>query len=235
MKAVILQSNYIPWKGYFDLISNADVCVFLDSVQFTKNDWRNRNRILSGKGDDIWLSIPVGQSISRKIMDVELPQNDWGKRHLSTFKAHYGKAPNFSRAYETLSDEIESTPKLLSSLNQKLIERITREYFHPSIEFVNDYDLLDDVPSLERNQRIISILKAVEATEYISGPSASSYIDDKRYKSENISIRYANYEGYPKYSQNGSIFRDDISILDLISWNGNSSIDFLKREELLVS
>ena len=233
MRAVILQSNYIPWKGYFDLISNADVCIFLDSVQFTKNDWRNRNIILNGKGENVWLTIPVGQSISRKITDVELPTNDWGKRHLSLFKSNYGHAPYFDSAYQILSDEVNSTHTFLSSFNQSLIKRLMKDFFNPSVDFINDFELLEGVETMERNQRIINLLNAVGANEYISGPSASSYIDTEAFDSSRIKILYAEYGGYPEYPQVGESFRNDVSVLDLISWNGTRSIEYLKRKDLL--
>jgi hypothetical protein len=71
MTAVVLQSSYIPWRGYFDLIHDADVFVFYDDVQYTVNDWRNRNRIKTANGV-VWLTIPVGNQNDRRICDVAL-------------------------------------------------------------------------------------------------------------------------------------------------------------------
>ena len=86
-KIAILQSNYIPWKGYFDLISKVDEFVIYDDVQFTKNDWRNRNKIKTPKGLE-WITIPVGQNIKRKIKDVVINSN-WQKKHWKTLQMNY--------------------------------------------------------------------------------------------------------------------------------------------------
>mgnify|MGYP000340695346 CR=1 FL=1 len=80
MKVVINQSNYLPWKGYFDLIASVDEFILYDEVQFTKNDWRNRNRIKTARGVE-WLSIPVGQDIRRSISEVQLSDPSWQEKH----------------------------------------------------------------------------------------------------------------------------------------------------------
>ena len=101
-KVAILQSNYIPWKGYFDLIAAVDEFILYDDVQFTKNDWRNRNKIKTPQGAQ-WLSIPVGQNISRRIRDVELPDTKWQLRHWKTIQSNYGRALYFEEVAAILS------------------------------------------------------------------------------------------------------------------------------------
>jgi hypothetical protein len=96
MRLVINQSNYIPWKGYFDLIHDADVFVFYDDVQFTKNDWRNRNLVKTAAGVQ-WLTVPVGRDVSRRIDEVALTDGRWQKKHWRTFEQLYGRAPFFDR------------------------------------------------------------------------------------------------------------------------------------------
>ena len=75
-KIAILQSNYIPWKGYFDLVAAVDEFILYDDMQFTKNDWRNRNKIKTPKGTE-WITVPVGQDIRRRIRDVEIRDDRW--------------------------------------------------------------------------------------------------------------------------------------------------------------
>ena len=90
----VIQSNYIPWKGYFDIINDADLFVFYDDVQFTKNDWRNRNIIKTPLGNK-WLSVPVGKKIHRLICDVRIDDSEWGKKHWHTICQFYSRAPYF--------------------------------------------------------------------------------------------------------------------------------------------
>lgn len=76
-KVGVIQSNYIPWKGYFDLIHDVDLFVFYDDVQYTKNDWRNRNLIKTPTGAK-WLTIPVSSNLNNLIYEVELKDHSEG-------------------------------------------------------------------------------------------------------------------------------------------------------------
>src|SRR4051812_45940055 len=97
MKVAVLQSNYVPWKGYFDLIHDVDLFVFYDEVQYTKNDWRNRNRIYTKNGLQ-WLTIPVSRdSVHQKISEVKLPSNSWREQHWKSLAFGYAQAPHFTQ------------------------------------------------------------------------------------------------------------------------------------------
>ena len=102
---VVLQSNYIPWKGYFDLVHDADLFIFYDDLQFTKNDWRNRNKLKSAKGTE-WLTIPVGIDANRLICEVELKDATWQWKHWQTIQHLYGKSPYFSRYKAFFEDNL---------------------------------------------------------------------------------------------------------------------------------
>ena len=97
--AVILQSGYIPWLGFFSLIHKADIFVFLDDVQWTRQDWRNRNRIRLQEGEWKWLTVPIkieGHFWEYQICEVEINYaTDWTSSHLHTLMATYGKLPFF--------------------------------------------------------------------------------------------------------------------------------------------
>ena len=93
-KVVVLQSNYLPWKGYFDLIAHAHLFIFYDYVQFTKNDWRNRNRIKTPRGAE-WISIPCGTNLKRRINEVTITRHDWQADHWNRIKINYTGAPYF--------------------------------------------------------------------------------------------------------------------------------------------
>jgi len=224
MKAVILQSNYIPWKGYFDLINDADVFCFYDEVKYTKNDWRNRNKIYSKNGVH-WLSIPISKdAVKLKISEVELSQN-WQLLHYNSLKASYGRSPYYKQL-EVLMDDFYSTQrfKTLSEFNHYSIQKIAK-LIGITTMFVNsaNYNLTGD-----RLTRLINLLKDLNATHYISGPAAKDYLSgsENLFSDNSIKLLYKDYTGYPRYKQMSEPFENYVSILDLIA---NLSIEEIRK------
>jgi hypothetical protein len=214
MKVVVLQSNYIPWKGYFDLINHADVFCFYDEVQYTKNDWRNRNKIYTKNGVQ-WISIPIQKdAVKLKISEVLLPDN-WQKEHSKILQFSYGKSPYFSQLKE-LMDDLYVTPfTYLSEFNQSAIKKISA-FIGISTKFDNSANYSLDGDKLDR---LILLLTNLKATEYISGPSAKNYLNGNEYRFEEkgIQLTYKNYEGYLPYKQLSEPFEHAVSIFDMIA------------------
>ena len=220
---VILQSNYIPWKGYFQLIDKADIFVFYDIVQYTKNDWRNRNRIVTQNGPT-WLTIPVSVNSDTLIDEVQLPQGKWRKNHPKTVRHSYGKTSHMSDAVELLATRLnDSTITSLSELNQKLITDISN-YLGIETKFVNSRDL---EPQGERIDKLIDICNKVGADTYLSGPAARDYIGDE-FEQAGITLEWMEYGPYPVYDQAGPEFSHQVSILDLIAHLGKDAINHLR-------
>lgn len=223
-KIAILQSNYIPWKGYFDIINMADTFVFYDEMQYTKNDWRNRNKIKTKNGVE-WLTIPVRvKSLSDKISDIETIHPKWRKKHWNTLKTNYGKAPYFkkySEIFEALY--LDSKSNNLSEINQIFIREIC-DILKIDTEFINSnhFELCTD-----RNERLIYICEKLSATNYISGPSAKDYMNLQLFENANISIEFINYESYKEYNQIHGDFEHYVTILDLIFNEGEKAKDYL--------
>lgn len=215
MKVVILQSNYIPWKGYFDLINDADVFCFYDEVQYTKNDWRNRNRIYSKNGLQ-WLTIPIEKdAVKLKISEVNLPEG-WQQKHLEALRITYNRAPYFYQIKELLEElYVEKKFNLLADFNQYSIKKIAA-FIGIKTEFVNsaDYELRGD-----RVFRLINLIKDLEATEYISGPSAKDYLEHSEniFKDHGINLIYKKYPQYNQYDQLKQPFEQYVSIIDLLA------------------
>lgn len=215
MKVVVLQSNYIPWKGYFDLIHDADVFVYYDEVKYTKNDWRNRNKIYSSNGLQ-WLTIPISkEAVKLKISEVEIPEHSWQDLHYKSIYYAYKKAPYF-RQIEPLIQEVylDRRWKSLVDLNRYLIEKIAAAIGLSAI-FADskNFDL-----SGEKINRLINILKQLKATEYISGPAAKDYLSgaEHLFDQNGIRLTYKNYDAYPVYKQMREPFNHGVSILDLM-------------------
>lgn len=223
-KAAIVQSNYIPWKGYFDMIAAVDEFVIFDDVQFTKNDWRNRNQIKTPQGLQ-WLTVPVGQNIHRRIRDVTLPDTGWQARHWKTIESNYRRARHFDLIAEAIEPfYTQKRHTFLSSLNRSLIEAISA-FLGITTRISNswDYTLSDG-----QTQRLVDLCKQVGATEYISGPAARSYIDEAAFSKEGIKLTWFDYAGYPEYSQLWGQFAHGVTILDLLFNCGADSPKYMR-------
>lgn len=213
MKVAVIQSNYLPWKGYFDIIHDAEIFVFYDDVQYTKNDWRNRNRIKTPTGL-AWLTVPVGTNLNRLICEVTLPDSGWQQAHWDRLASVYQTAPYY-RYYRDFFREIYLAKhwKKLSDLNQYFIRRIGEDLLGIKTEFhdVREYSL-----GASRLERLLQLLAQTSATEYISGPSAASYIDPEQFAQANIKLTYKDYSNYPEYPQLYPPFEHAVSIVDLL-------------------
>jgi hypothetical protein len=223
-KVGIIQSSYIPWKGYFDIINDVDVFVFYDDVQYTKNDWRNRNKLKTDQGTS-WITIPVGKRIDRLIYEVEIHDNSWQKKHWNTIKGSYSRTPYFKQYQEFFEYVyLETEWTKLSTLNHFLLEKISKDYLGIQTEFRDSrkYDAQG-----EKLERLVDLLIKVEATSYISGPSARRYIDENRFRDAGIELIYKDYTGYPEYTQLFPPFEHAVSILDLLFNCGPAAPDYI--------
>ena len=227
MKKIVAmsQSNYIPWKGYFDMINLADEFIFYDDVQYTRQDWRNRNKIKTPKGLE-WLSVPVGKDRKRLICEVEIQDHDWQKQHWGKILSNYRTTPYFKDYRDFFEDiYLNRVWTNLSELNQYIIKKISVEIFGITTKF-NDsrnFDLFG-----EKEKRYIPLLKQLGVTEYISGPSAKSYLTNQMLENEGIVLTWMDYSDYPEYQQLFPPFKHDVTVLDLIFNEGPNSKLYLK-------
>lgn len=230
MKSVaILQSNYIPWKGYFDLIAAVDEFILYDEVQFTKNDWRNRNKIKTATGVE-WLSVPVGQDIRRNIRDVVLPNSDWQEKHWRTLKTNYAKARYFPQIATILEPIYRAqNHRHLSALNRNLIVAIC-DYLGITTRISDSADYPvhpGDENGGGKTARLVSLCLQAQATHYVSGPSARSYLDVGAFAGQGITVSWFEYAGYPEYPQRWDGFEHAVSILDLLFNCGPSAAQYM--------
>jgi hypothetical protein len=223
---VILQSNYIPWKGYFDLIRSADEFILYDEVQYTKNDWRNRNQIKSQDGLH-WLTIPVVQkSLQQTINETVVVDDKWRKKHFETIRQFYKKACFFREEIDFIEDlYARCNYKLLSEINYFFIQNIADKLgIKTKLTWSNEYNV-----SGGKTERLVNLVKAANGTHYTTGPAASAYLDTKLFLNEGIDVLWADYSRYPEYNQLYPPFINNVSILDVILNNGPKSIEFLKN------
>lgn len=220
MTGVILQPSYVPWRGYFHLIQRADVFVFLDDVQYTQRDWRNRN-ILKGPQGPQWLTVPVVTKGRRlqSIKDVEIDNStDWRRDHLSSIRRCYARAPYFSDYIGALEAQYGRQWKHLCDLDIELT-RLIAGWLGLDARFVRSSDL---EITASRTTRLVAICKRLGVTRYVSGPSGRSYIDEAEFEREQIELIYHSYN-YPEYPQLFGAFLPHVTAIDLLCNCGDRS------------
>ncbi len=223
-KVAIIQSNYIPWKGYFDIINSVSEFVIYDCAQYTKNDWRNRNMIKTPQGKQ-WLTIPCKvDRLDQRICDIETINDSWRVKHWKSIKQNYSKSPyfdEFSRLFENLY--MEQNNKNLSSINVSFISAICGVLnINTKIRSHDEFSI-----SQGRNEKLISICRQMDADVYVTGPSATAYLDETLFSENGISIEVMSYSGYEEYQQPYPPFDHNISVIDLIFSQGPKAKDYL--------
>jgi hypothetical protein len=213
-KVAILQSNYIPWKGYFDLIASVDEFILYDDMQYTRRDWRNRNQIKTPQGAQ-WLTVPVVVKgrYHQKIRDTEIDGHDWVRDHWKALSQNYRRAPHFEATAAWLEPLYFENPFThLSALNREFITSICEQLgIHTRLRSSSEFDLPEG-----RSERLASICQQAGASEYVSGPSAREYMDEKIFDAMGIRVTWFDYTGYTVYPQLWGAFTHHVSILDLL-------------------
>ena len=220
----ISQSNYIPWKGYFDLIRKADYFVIYDIVQYTKNDWRNRNKIVFPSGPK-WLTVPIlRHSMSQSIKSTQIANQSWQQKHWRSIEQNYRKAPFFSEYAASLSSIYDKEWNSISSLNCCLIRLLCQlmDIDTPILD-ASDFSLSED-----RNQRLLDICSHLNADTYLSGSSASSYLDLDLFAQSNVRVYWMVYNYEKQYPQQSFPFVHEVSVLDLLFNTGPHWRNFLE-------
>jgi hypothetical protein len=221
-KIIITQSNYIPWKGYFDNLKQSNVFVIYDDMQYTRRDWRNRNYIKTANGLK-WLTIPVEVKgkYYQKINETKIAKNTWSEDHLNLIKENYNKAAYYLDMFSWIEELYKKSGEMnyLTDVNTYLLQEICK-FLNIKTEFVDSRKL--EIKE-DKTGRLVHICKQLNGTEYLTGPAAKNYLEPLEFEKENIRLTYFNYEGYPEYPQLYPPFQHGVSILDLILNCGSES------------
>jgi hypothetical protein len=213
LKICILQSNYIPWVGYFSLISRSDLCVFYDDVQYTKQDWRNRNLIKTPRGPK-WLTVPVGSNISRHVNEVQLPNSNWMLEHERQIRLNYDSAEYFAEGDGVLQEIYgQNLSRTLSENNQRIIKFISDDVLKLSVKFASSTEF-----SLKGSgsARVLDLALQLGAETYLTGPRGSNYLNETEFNTAGIKLEYFEYAKIPEYPQPWPPFSEKVSIIDPI-------------------
>jgi len=228
MRVTILQPSYLPWLGFFEQMTRSDKFVLLDDVQYTRRDWRNRNRIRV-RENWIWLTVPVQQKsrFSQSLLETRIDNSvSWRRKHLETLRQHYCKAPFFEKYFPRCQQIYEKDWEFLFDLCLETINLI-KEEMGIETPLLRSSEMK---PGGEKTERLVSICRELGATHYLSGESGSNYIAEEDFSSQGIALEYQNYE-HPVYPQRYTGFVPHLSAIDLLFNCGEQSLGILKQDE----
>lgn len=226
-KVAILQSNYVPWRGYFDLIAAVDEFIVYDEAQYTKHDWRNRNLIKTPQGSQ-WLTVPVRNKglLGQTVRAAEIEGTAWAPKHWRNLEANYRRARHFEEVAALLRPiYLEQDHRWLSVLNRRLIDTVCA-YLGIATRMT---DACDYVLEGDRTGRLVALCEQAGATLYLSGPAARTYLDEQRFAERGIGVQWFSYEGYGEYPQLWGPFAPRVSVLDLLFNCGPQAAHYLKH------
>jgi len=229
MKVGIIQSNFLPWRGYFDFIREVDLFILHDDLQYTKGDWRNRNRIKTARGLE-WITVPVNYKTTSQLIEETTIDNStrWAQKLLNRIREAYSQAPYFGTYFEQLNGLLLEPAATISDLNLRLIHWACGHLqIDTPIEYSREFH-----PQGTKTERLLGILKQVDATVYLSGPAAQSYLVPELLENEGIRLEYKKYN-YPEYLQFPPPFEPYVSIIDLFFMTGENARTYLESPKEL--
>jgi hypothetical protein len=226
-RVAIVQSNYVPWRGYFDLIASVDEFVLLDDVQYTRRDWRNRNRVKTSNGVR-WLTIPVQVSgrYTQTIAQTRVAEAGWAHQHWQTVRQSYREAAGFDSTAPFLEDLYASAPEpFLSDVNRHFLAAICERLgIATPLTRSADYE-----PVGSKTERLVDVCRKAGAITYLTGPSAKDYLDESAFHSAGIDVEWFSYGPYPEYEQVHPPFEPRVSILDTLLCTGEAAPEFIRQ------
>jgi len=224
MRVGIIQSNFLPWRGYFDFIREVDLFIVHDDLQYTKGDWRNRNKIKTRRGAE-WITVPVhyqrtAQLIDETLIDYEKP---WARKMLNRISESYRQAPYFTDFYPELEDGLTTPTLSISDLNVRLIQWICgRLGVRTPLRMSREYRAQGT-----KTERLIALLHQAGATSYLSGPAAQAYLDPEMFERAGVRLEFKTYD-YAEYPQLYPPFDPAVSVIDLLFMTGPDAQNFLE-------
>jgi hypothetical protein len=225
-KVAIVQSNYIPWKGYFDMIASVDEFILYDDMQYTRRDWRNRNKIKTPQGLQ-WLTVPVRVKgkYHQTIRETEIESVNWAKSHWNSICQNYRRASHFNEVAQELEPlYLQAEYSHLSQLNRVFIEAICAN-LGITTKISNSWDYM---LSNGKTERLADLCAQAAGREYISGPTAKDYIEEKVFAERGIKLTWFDYSGYPEYPQLWGKFTHGVTILDLLFNCGKDAHKYMR-------
>jgi hypothetical protein len=226
MIIAVHQPQYLPWLGYFEKIDRADIFVLLDTVQFKKNEWQNRNRIKTASGPQ-WLTVPVTYRFPQRIDEVGINNHDrWQHRQKQALLSNYRQAPYWDTLAPFLDEIFTPAWDFLSPLNIFVVKRLAEILgISTSLHVASELTAFPEDP----DERLIAITKHFGADTYLAGAGGLDYMDLDRYEKNGVKVIFQEYH-HPVYEQRFGAFDPFLSVLDLLFNHGPESLRILRGE-----
>jgi hypothetical protein len=225
-KIIITQSNYIPWKGYFTTMKKASHIILYDNAQYTRRDWRNRNKIITPNGP-AWLSIPIDVKgkYHQKVNEAKVKNNDWPTDHWNKIVQNYRHASSFkeySQHFEKLYVDELKNYEYLTDINRIMLQKCI-QLLGIDIEIIDSRQL--DIRG-GKTEKLINICRDLNADEYFTGPAAQGYMEEELFSKNNIKLTYYDLDNFPTYKQKWDGFDHYVSILDMFFNLGKDTANY---------
>ena len=216
----IHQPQYMPWLGYFDKIDRSDVFCLLDTVQYKKNEFQNRNRIKTADGWQ-WLTVPVIYRFPQRIEEVGVNQTvDWQRKHLQALKTNYSKAPFFENYYASFEEFYQKSYEMIVEVNLASIELLLDLLgLEGKLVLASSLPVETEDPTL----RLVEICRNLGGDFYLSGRDGAKYMDVDMFASDQIDILFQDFK-HPQYPQCYGPFEPNMSVVDLLFNCGPQSL-----------
>jgi WbqC-like protein family len=220
---VVLQPGYLPWLGFFDQVRRSDVFVFLDSAQFDRHGWRNRNRIKGEDGGAQWLTVPVRHDGTQPISDVRIDgRMPWARKHVQAIRQCYRRAPYLDRYLPELDAALHLGWDRIAELDIA-VGRLMCGWLGLEPTFVRSSDL--GLPG-RRSELLLQCCLHFGATRYLSGTAAKSYLDVDLLARHGVEVLWQDYS-HPTYPQQHDGFVPYLSALDVLLNCGERSAEII--------
>ncbi len=223
MRVTIHQPHFLPWLGYLDKIDRADLFVVLDTVQFKKNEWQNRNKVRTSQGWQ-WLTVPVRHNFGQTLNQVGINQDaEWRAKHLRAVNLHYGRAPYLDQYLDGLREIYQRSWERLADLNLAVIRWLLKAFgMSTPIQLASEMHLRQ-----EPTDRLIDICRAVGATHYLAGAGAHAYMDVPRFQESGVMLEVQEFK-HPVYRQCYEPFFPGMAALDVLLTCGGEALKSLR-------
>lgn len=218
------QPQFAPWLGYFAKIADADTFVLLDTVQYKKNEWQNRNKIKTSQGE-LWLTVPVKYKFGQKIFEVEINnQQDWQKKQQKTLVSTYSKSRFFKEIITLLEMVLTRHWTTIGELNISMVQSIAAY-----LGIKTPIKVASELPAFPENpdDRLIAITKFFQGSHYLAGSGGHGYMELEKYNDAGVALLFQSYK-HPVYPQLYGDFLPYMSILDLLFNCGPESLTILR-------
>ncbi len=225
MIVAVHQPHYFPWAGYLDKMDTADVFVLLDTVQYEKNGWQNRNRIKTAQGWQ-WLTVPVLHRFGTPISDIRIEnRSGWAKKHRKTLAAGYARAPYYSRYTGWLDDVYGREWERLDALNGEMLAFLAGEIGVKTP--VVRASALGDLPG-DPNERLAAMVRRLGGDVYLAGSGCGDYLRREVFEDSGVEVIFQDFHP-TEYPQFHGDFVPGLAVFDLLLNCGEDSLGIIRK------